>query len=655
MPKPHKTLDAALAYLQRGWSVIPLCPPTHEGCNTPHLNSCKNPGKGPLVPWTTYQKRTPSENEVKLLFRRNYECNVGIVMGQVSNLVGLDIDGPDAPDLLQQISQGDLPDTLSFKTPGGGQRLLYSLPENTTVKKEKHTHLTSHLLILGEGSYTVAPPSIHTTGRKYPEPTGTLTQAPSWLLQPRSGDEHGKLDGSGVPTHDFRPNQTLQQLKRAKSYLHRCKPCIEGEDGSGLATYISQKLIWGFHLTPEEALPLVMTEYNQKCIPPWSEKEWWHKLTWIHSKGYGATMGQSTYQPAKLVSTKFTDIETKPIEWLWPGWIPLGKLTILDGDPGLGKSTLLLDLAARVSRNGLMPNGVQGITGTVAVLSAEDSAEDTMKPRLTLAGFDPEKVYDLSEIDTEEGKRPPELPHDLFLIEKFLHEVDARLLIIDPLIAFIVNADVNKDQEVRRALYKLSKMAERTKTSIIAMRHLNKTTGNKAIYRGNMSIGVIGHARTGLLVAQDPDDDTKRILAVTKCNLAPMPKSLTFSLEPLNNVCRIGWIGQADYTADDLLKQPQSEEDKAQSEIKYTKRHQCKLMIQHLLSQGKMERKRVVALCAEAGFGLTMVERSGHDLQVTLTCEMVDNKQKYFWHLTTAPENDGGACGPQPNLYEPTT
>src|SRR5262249_39672058 len=151
-------------------------------------------------------------------------------------------------------------------------------------------------------------------------------------------------------------------------------------------------------------------------------------------------------------------------------------------------------LAARVSRTGLMPSGVQGVAGTVAVLSAEDSAEDTMKPRLALAGYDPEKVFDLSEIDTPEGKRPPELPHDIYMIEKLLHEISARLLIIDPLIAFIGNADVNKDQEIRRALYKLSKMAERTKTSIIAMRHLNKTSGNKAIYRGNMSIGVIGHA-----------------------------------------------------------------------------------------------------------------------------------------------------------------
>src|SRR5207302_6443679 len=87
-----------------------------------------------------------------------------------------------------------------------------------------------------------------------------------------------------------------------------------------------------------------------------------------------------------LHERRFVDIEGKPVDWLWPGWVPLGKLTLLDGDPGLGKSTLLLDLAARVSCQGLMPDGASGVRGQVVILSAEDGAEDTIRPRLDAAG-----------------------------------------------------------------------------------------------------------------------------------------------------------------------------------------------------------------------------------------------------------------------------
>jgi hypothetical protein len=189
-----------------------------------------------------------------------------------------------------------------------------------------------------------------------------------------------------------------------------------------------------------------------------------------------------------------SDVKPATTHWLWPGRVPLGKLTVLDGDPGLGKSTLLLDIAARVTTHGVHFNDKQGPTGTVILLSAEDGPEDTIKPRLEAAGANPEMIIDLSDIVVGDKQRPPEIPADLELIESVIKEHRAKLVIIEPLAAFLAGPDANKDQEIRRVLYKLSKIAERNACTIIVLRHLNKSGGGKAIYRGNMSIGVIGHA-----------------------------------------------------------------------------------------------------------------------------------------------------------------
>ena len=155
-------------------------------------------------------------------------------------------------------------------------------------------------------------------------------------------------------------------------------------------------------------------------------------------------------------------VHARPVEWLWPGWIPLGKLTVLDGDPGVGKSTLLLDLAARLSRDGVMPDGARGPLGAALVLSAEDGEEDTIRPRLAAAGAVLERICTLPAVRDEDGEtRPPEIPLDLPVIDAAVRQFGARLLVIDPLMAYLTGADASVDQEVRRALFKLSRLAER--------------------------------------------------------------------------------------------------------------------------------------------------------------------------------------------------
>jgi hypothetical protein len=276
-------------------------------------------------------------------------------------------------------------------------------------------------------------------------------------------------------------------------------------------------------------------------------------------------------EPAGEPGIRLSTVKAQRVAWLWPGRIPLGKLTILDGDPGLGKSVLTLDLAARVSRGRQMPleerqAGDDGEPAGVVLLTAEDGLDDTVVPRLQAADADLERCLALDLLpEAGGGKRLPQLPQDADAIGEAAKRVQARLIVVDPLTAYLggeVNA--HKDADCRRALWPLTKVAEQTGAAVVVVRHLNKATGGNPLYRGGGSIGIIGAARSGLLVARDPDNADRRVLASTKCNLAKLPASLGFALDAHTSTgaLRIGWTGPSAHTAETLLAAPRDDEDR---------------------------------------------------------------------------------------------
>ena len=277
------------------------------------------------------------------------------------------------------------------------------------------------------------------------------------------------------------------------------------------------------------------------------------------------------------VSIRLADVEPEDVRWLWPGRVPLGKVTIIDGDPDLGKSTLTLDLAARATTGSPMPDGlVSDLDGPVDVVlvSIEDGAADTIRPRADAAGADVSRIHLLNDVEIidDEGATktlPWIMPRDLDMLRQAIEEAGAKLVILDPL-SGVVDSKVNlhNDQDTRTALRPLASMADEMGFAVVALRHLNKSGGQNAKHRGGGSIAIIGAARSGLLVGLDPDDDTEetKVIATTKHNLAKPVPSLRYKLVAAaenDAVARVEWLGESPLSAGALLATPETDDQRS--------------------------------------------------------------------------------------------
>jgi hypothetical protein len=281
-------------------------------------------------------------------------------------------------------------------------------------------------------------------------------------------------------------------------------------------------------------------------------------------------------EPGAVV-VRMADVRAERVTWLWPGRIPLGKLTVLDGDPKTGKSTAMLDLAARVSTATPLPDGHRlEAPANVILMTAEDGLGDTVRPRLDAAGADARRVvvFEAVAVRGEDGAsyrtRLPSFPRDLDALERIVCTERALLVIVDVLNAYL-GADVDgyKDQDIRRALMPLAKLAERTGAAVVALRHLTKSRTGNALYAGGGSIGIVGAARSVLLVAADPDDESRRVFAVTACNVAAPAPALGFELVPAEeqDCARVRWLGTVEHQADELVSTATREERSELAEV----------------------------------------------------------------------------------------
>lgn len=296
----------------------------------------------------------------------------------------------------------------------------------------------------------------------------------------------------------------------------------------------------------------------------------------------------------------YSNIAPKPVDWLWYPYIPFGKLTVIQGDPGEGKSTFVINLVSLLTQGKPLPDGYSIGRPCVAIYQcAEDGMADTIKPRLEQAGADCEKVAYIVDEDIaltlEDGR-----------IESAIKETKASIFIIDPLQAFIPpDADMQSATKMRSMLRKLASTAEKYNCAVILIGHLNKGSGAKTLYRGLGSIDIAAIARSVLMVSRDENRPGMRYMYPIKSSLAPEGPAIAFSFKDGGG---LEWQGRYNLNTSELLDSVT---------VKTTKRDRARAKLVQMLESGDRPAKEVYDGLASIGVGSRTVEKVKKELQIS--------------------------------------
>lgn len=341
------------------------------------------------------------------------------------------------------------------------------------------------------------------------------------------------------------------------------------------------------------------------------------------------TPAVSLPEGAALRIMRMADVQPKQVDWLFYPFIPLRKLTIVEGDPGLGKSWLMCALSAGVTCGQGLPGADPFEPGNVLMLSAEDGLADTLRPRLDAVGADVSRIFALDGVVTFDSA-------GLVRLEAAIIEYSPVLVIIDPLFAFTGGkVDIHRANECRAISAPLAAIAERCGCALVAVRHLGKSRGGgHALNAGIGSIDLTAAARSVLLVGQDPDEPSKRAIVQTKNNLAPLGQSIGYTLE--NG--QFFWTGASDLTAGRILAAATSEE--AGSCI-----NEAIDFLRSALSEGPRDNKEVKKEAKQAGISEATLRRATQRLGIKprKLGGPGSEAQKWVWELP-ASEVDHKSC-----------
>ena len=495
---------------------------------------CQPKGKKPLTA-NGFKDATTDLQLIKNWWSKTPQANIGIPTGRRSGFDALDIDyrhgGKDSLDELEQ-AYGPLPPTRITMTGGGGEHRLFAHHDrlrNATGRKPG-------IDIRAEGGYVIAPPSLHASGQRY-----------AW-------HEEGHINSVALATWPPRLIAWLiDPLDRSKAGPPSNDPIVEGSRNTTLTCIAGR---WRGEGHDESYILDQLLIVNQsRCQPPLPERE---------VRSIASSIGR--YPPnvrasnPKVESTSgapsadgfdldalhcMADVKATAVDWLWQDRIPLGMLTILEGNPGTGKSFLTHALAAAISKGRPLPLQDARPPADALLLTCEDAIAHTIKPRLEGLGADQDRIHVYEE----------SLPLDDQGVEALETLVKAlptpQLVIIDPITAFLPpKMDIHRANDVRSVLSALSRLAARRRCAIVIIRHLTKGRASKAIYQGLGSIDFAAACRSVLLVGNDPDDEQQRAVVQTKHNLGPKALTIGYRIDASG---RFEWTGRSPLTAQRIL------------------------------------------------------------------------------------------------------
>ncbi len=310
----------------------------------------------------------------------------------------------------------------------------------------------------------------------------------------------------------------------------------------------------------------------------------------------------------KLINME--DIKCENVEWLWYPFVPYGKITIIQGDPGEGKTTLVLQMIAKLTRGETIINEETKEPINVIYQTAEDGLSDTIKPRLVAANADCSKVLVIDDKET------PLTMLDVRL-EKAISETGARLVVLDPIQGFLgADVDMHRANEIRPVMKHIAEIAEKYRCAIILVGHMNKNSNGKSSYRGLGSIDFQAAARSVLIVGRVKGEPEVRVVCHVKSSLAPEGKSIAFRLDKEEG---FQWIGEYDVSVDDLLA----------ADNRGQKVREAKEFLKEILKSGSMTQKKISEEAENHGIKNKTLWNAKSDLKV----ESVKIGNQWFWML----------------------
>jgi hypothetical protein len=481
-----------------GYSVIP------SGGGETH--------KLPLVKWQQYQTRKSTEDELENWQQELHPKLWGIVTGYISGLVVIDADTLEARSAFEtELGQ---PHVI---TPRGGAHWYFQHPGHPV---KTVVGILPSVDIRGDGGF------VNTVGTRPDGEYQILTlPAPDNLIPWARLPERLRAAMNGS-----RPSVAVGEAISAV--------IPEGQRNHHLASLAGTMRRRGMS---QSAIEAALLEVNQtQCQPPLPEKE----VTVIarsvsRYEAKPVTPPDSSDVTLRLMS----DIKAEAVSWLWKPFIPISKVTLMEGDPGIGKSWVSLAIATAVSLGKGLPGQEISEPANVVLASAEDGLGDTIRPRLDAMGADVSRIYAIDGAITLDDV-------GFTLLEGYLESVSPALLIIDPLVAFMGAAmDIHRANETRSVMARLARLAEKYSIAILAVRHLTKSSMSKAIYRGLGSIDITAACRSVLMAGCDPENPQNKALVHIKSNLAPTGASIGYELKEGG----FYWTGVSNLTAAQIL------------------------------------------------------------------------------------------------------
>ena len=333
-----------------------------------------------------------------------------------------------------------------------------------------------------------------------------------------------------------------------------------------------------------------------------------------------------------MVTTRMDTVQPEPIQWLWPSRIALGKVTLIAGDPGLGKSMLTTTLAAHITQGTQWPvDATECPQGDVIMMSAEDDPGDTIRPRLDAAGADAARVHCLMMArdimkDGTTKDRSFNLAKDIEGLGNLVRQTpDCRLITIDPISAYLGGTDSHNNADIRALLTPLAAMASKYKVAIVVITHLNKSSQANALYRASGSLAFVAAARAVFSVVKDPDDPDRRLFLPIKNNLGDDKTGFAYQIITASNDAPvIEWES-------DLVEITLEEMADAVTERKKRPVEQVKNWLGALLSAGEVLQERIKEQAEDREYAWRTVMRAKKDLGVISTKHQFDGK--WTWKL----------------------